>query len=123
MWFGVDSAGHVAELDSRESGNVPLDVFGNTKEQHLMLFEHFVRPCVERMTGDFEADAPKLGLFFYDIVKFGTMDPYDRLGIPDRPLVVSECPGDIQELLLRVRFDGMFADTPKLKIRKHWKCI
>jgi len=122
-WFATDSVGQVAELHSRESGYIPLDVFANTKKQHLLLYEHFVRPSEEEMEGDAEIDAPRLGLFFYDIVKYGTMERYDRMGIPDSPLPLSKCPAEIQELLLRVQLDGVFADTPRLIVRKHWKCI
>jgi hypothetical protein len=77
IWFAVDLFGHVALLHSRESGNVPLRVFANTLDEHLNLFEHFVRPSEEQMTGDLEVDSSKQGLYFYNIVEFGTMDGYD----------------------------------------------
>ena len=66
-WFAVDSMGHVALLDSSHGGNVPLQVFANSLEEHLALYEYFVRPSEE---GDLEVNAPKLGLYFYDLVEF-----------------------------------------------------
>ncbi len=129
-WFSVDSAGRIAQLDSRCTGNVPREVFTNSKDEHLLLYEQFNRPSEERMTGDAEVDAPDQGLFYYEIVDYYkrpvlmamtlTVDGYDRLGVSDSPLQVSECAEPIRRLLQTVQFDGLFSETPKLWVRKHW---
>ena len=123
MWFAIDALGYLAEFDSRESGLVPLAVFENSKDEHLRLFEYFVRPSEEQMTGDVSVDAPKQGLFFYDIAEYMTLDGYERLGVPQVAIVLSQCPEEIRSLIERVRFDGTFRETPMLRVKKHWKCV
>jgi hypothetical protein len=108
-------------------------VFTNSKQEHLSLYEHFGRPGVELGAADDEIDAPAQGLFYYDIVHYYkrpvllamtlTVDPYDRLGVPDAPLHLSDCPERIRRLLDVVRFDGLFSQTAKLWAGKHWECV
>src|SRR5215213_3642438 len=115
-WFSVDRLGNVALFDSRETGNVPLTVFANSLEEHLTLYEHFARPSEEQMTGDVEVDTPKQGLYVYDIVEFYArpnlmaatvnIDGYDRLGVPESPLTILQCPEHLRWLIEKVHFGG-----------------
>lgn len=122
-WYAVDSVGHLALLSSMESGLVPLDVFTNTLQEHLFLVEHFLRPSTESMAADIVVDAPKLGLYYYDIVEFGTLDGYDRLGIHERPLLIEECVPEIRKLIEKVRYPGEFRATKCMQVKKHWPAI
>ena len=110
-----------------------MAVFANSLKEHLSLYEHFARPSVEQMTGDTEVDAPKQGLYFYDLVEFYkrpilmaatiNIDGYDRLGVPESPLTILQCPKHLRWLIEKVHFGGAFRDTGKMVVYKYWKCI
>lgn len=132
-WFAVDSADCIAMLDSREAGYVPRAVFANSKDEHVKLYEFFIRPSEEQMSGDVEVDGPEQGLYFYDLADFYkrpvlvaatlNLDGYDRLAIPRSPLRISDCPEEIRKLAEAVRFEGLFAETLRLRAAEHWNCI
>jgi hypothetical protein len=132
-WFAVDSLGHVAMFDSSHGGNVPLTVFANSLEEHLALYEHIARPSEEEMIGDVEVDAPKQGLYFYGLVEFYArpvlmaatlnLDGYDRLGVPESPLTISQFPEPVRWLIEKVHFGGAFRDTSKMFADQYWKCV
>jgi hypothetical protein len=122
-WFATDIVGHIAAFDSDVAGYVPMCVFENSLKQHLALYEHFIRPVVDELTGDSQDDLPKLGLYYFAIVNYGATDGYDRLAVPSVPLTASSAPVGILPLVAKVVFDGRFCEADGLFAAKHWKCI
>jgi hypothetical protein len=121
-WFAIDRDGYVGAFDGRENGYVPKAVFSVPKDQQLFLFEHFARPIDESLGGDSVTGYPKQGIFYYEIEDL-SLDGYDRLGQPQVPLHVTQCAPEIRSILAVVRFDGLFAESPRIFVEKHWEVV
>lgn len=133
-WFAVDKDGYIAVMDTEEVGAVPCLYTGDQGDGSEVL-----RPLA-KMKGKalpdelYEVDLSKvLGLYvyrsgigFYPPGGDETLDPdeeyediveaYERQGVPDEPLHVSELPENFQaEVKHAAIFDISFRDSPWLQ--------
>ncbi|MEP7036766.1 MAG: hypothetical protein ABI891_00345 [Acidobacteriota bacterium] len=126
-WFAIDSNGHIAFLTSAEFAAIPLVVF-RSKEQYLgcvNYFENLSEQSDYTLRQDVSykltswINAAKCGLFAYDwdcgLGWYETGKPYRLLVSPNKPLIFSELPSEVQEYLLPIRFTSVnFADAKEL---------
>ncbi len=129
MWFGVDSFDHIFVCTAGGFGNVPEFVC-SSRENNERLIEYFLNEMpsrggsillVEKEDTPLVEDSMILsgkGLYCFDVVIEGEeQGGYTKIAYPDNPVVVSDLPKPIQELLNdhRVAIDTSAADYLKVE--------
>jgi hypothetical protein len=123
MWFAVDRDGHVAVFESGEAGAVPVEGYN---EDWPPILDELAKAAGGKERSDLDwsersDELAALGLYYYahDEFENALAGPYDRTGVPDKPMPGDRVPrGLLKEM---VSFDGRFAETERLQPVEHWQ--
>jgi len=134
-WYGCDRLGQLAIFINGECGETPRPALPNS-DSYLMLIEFFNDESPARQISGFQWDkkpewsdqqctdveeSVKTGVFLYACLSDAAFcDPYQLLARPTRPLLLTECPNDIQELVAGVSFNLVFGDEESITVNKHF---
>ena len=117
LWFTVDSADHIIALTSAGYSNVP-EYICKDKETNEHLTDFFLQSelgtthaylQVKYSDSSLVQDAILLsskGIFCYDSNLDSELHNYHCISIPEKPLLVSELPPEIQDILADHRYSG-----------------
>lgn len=107
-WFAIDKHGRILELNSAGSGHIP-EFICKSKENAEILENYF-----ENKASNFFVDFPEKGLYYFDAYdgKNRTTN-YIKKSFPSNPLLISQLPKHISEILSnnRLDVDAETADT------------
>ena len=111
MWFGVDKDGHIFECTSGGIGCVPSFVC-NSRENTESLIDFFLETLDFSTNGALlidDNDSPlvqdcrtlvKKGIYCFDVaIDDGRPNEYKKIAIPNDPLLLSDLPEDIKNLM------------------------
>ncbi len=133
-WYGCDEAGEVAVFTSAGIGPIPVGVLASRAVADSLA--EMVWKLPERGGATMLVSLPRpddyvhfasRGFFAYDWqdvhhTKFKSRR-YEMMSRPERPIQVSELPGEFQALVRSVVFSGLrFAESGKVDVRDYFEC-
>jgi len=137
-WFGCDSREQLAFFINGEFGETPLPALPS-KEAYVRLVDFFCDEAPSRQISSSQwhkkpewsdqqcvdvEQSVKTGVFVYACLSEDLFcDPYELLARPTRPLLLNECPSEIQRLVSAVRFNLVFGDENSITVNKHFECF
>ncbi|MBX9666527.1 MAG: hypothetical protein K2X93_02865 [Candidatus Obscuribacterales bacterium] len=120
-WFAVDENGFVAVMSSGEDGPIPVEfeLFRTKRDYDAFQFMEEVEKSIGKKALSDQFDIPlpaSIGLYHYehtfdvetdDEQSWVTMTPYERVGVPEEPLHVSQLPDELAKKAQIVAFNNV----------------
>jgi hypothetical protein len=144
FWWACDCLGHIgvfAPNAFEAGGQTPTEAFSNESE-YIAVWEYFDKLEARQATsgfvwrtpphpqkGTYESDQISsigAGLFYYHHVDStgcgDSRDAHTLIGEPTVPLMLEDCPQEIQTALEKVRFDDLVFGQASIRVYLHFKC-